>query len=419
MKWTQAHTLRLVLSALALAAAAWVVDRTEWVEVTEPVPLPDAMREDGTFVAQHLLKQLGMRVRAAQDLQALPPPDATLLLSTPFWNLLSGADDRLRQWVQGGGHLVVDLAMLERPSTGAWFVPRLLPSPRDGPMRNAADWCRVLSPAPSGTPSANWADSAGFVLCNWGDQRLQPVPGAHWTLVNEQGDVVVQRLAVGKGQITAFAGGFRFDWQNSGPWQAASHAEARRLLNFSNRGLLEGDNAALLAALVDARAGAEVWFVTRMQRPPLPLWLWQQVAPALLLAAGALALALWRGGVRFGPLQADPPAARRSVAAQVQGLADFLDRRQPEALHGFACRALLEAAAPHINGWARMAPADRTAALARHTGLPADTLAQALQPRVKRTASAWADTLALLETARRSLAQGRPQHSPSDKGDSA
>ena len=419
MKWTQAHTLRLVLSALALAAAAWLVDRTEWVEVTEPVPLSDAMRADGTFVAQHLLRQLGMRVQVAQSLQSLPPPDATLLLSTPFWNLLSDTDDRLRQWVHNGGHLVVDLVMLQRPTASAWFVPRLLPTPRDESTRNAADWCRVLSPTPPGKPPAQWVDSAGFVLCNHGEHALQPVPGAHWTLANEQGDVVVQRLAVGKGQITAFAGGFRFDWQGSRAWQTADHADARRLQNFSNRGLLEGDNAALLAALVDARSGAEVWFVTRVQRPPLPLWLWQQAAPALLLAAGALALALWRGGVRFGPLQADPPAARRSIAAQVQGLADFLDRRQPEALHGFASRALLEAAASHINGWARMAPADRTAALARHTGMPTDALALALQPRVKRSASAWADTLALLESARRTLAQGRPQHRPSDKGDSA
>jgi hypothetical protein len=410
-----AWALRLVI-ALGLALGGWwLLKNTEWVEVQEPLPLSDALRNDGTHVAQQYLQRLGLKTRRVDHLPTLPPPGATLLITTAFWKIAVGDGDRLRRWVEAGGHLVIDHVVLDDDEASAW-LPQKLP-PRSGSQGPGPrpDWCRVLAQGDgSATPAAPaFGDTRGFVACTYPWRTLRPRPadpGVSWQLTSSELGIEAQRVAFGRGRITAFSGYMGFDGQRARGFANPGDAEgwvfasqAGRLLNFSNRGLLEGDNAALLAALVDARAGGEVWFVTRVERPPLPRWLWQQAAPVLLLAAAVLALWLWRRGVRFGPLQAEPPARRRSLAAQVAGLADFLHRHQPTVLHAAALRALRETAARHVPGWARLAPAARTLALAKATGLPEAALQRAQEPQVARDAAAWSDTLALLETARRAL----------------
>jgi hypothetical protein len=397
----------LVLLAL-LAGGAWLLKNTEWVQVQQPLPLSPTLAEDGTLVAQQLLQRLGMQTRRVDHLPTLPPAGATLLVTTPFWQIALGDGERLQQWVRAGGHLVIDQVLLDDDEASSWLPPQLQRRERGEGPGTRSDWCRVLG-AEEGAV-AGFGSSSGFVACTppWRTLRPRPAdPGVTWQLASSELGIEVQRVALGRGRVTAFSGYMGFDSQHARTLpvtvEGAAFGTSDRLLNFSNRGLLEGDNAALLAALVDARPGAQLWFVTRVQRPPLPRWLWQQAAPALLLAGAVLLGALWRRGVRFGPLQAEPPARRRSLAAQVAGLADFLHRHQPATLHAAALRALREAAARHVSGWARLTPAARTLALARATGLPEQQLQRAQQAQVPRDAAAWSDTLALLETARRAL----------------
>ena len=428
MKWDPAWTPRLVALLLSVAAAAWLIDNTEWVEGREPVPMSDELRSDGTVLARHFLQQLGWRVHKADNLQQMPPPGATLLLSARFWRLVGG-DERLRRWVDAGGHLVIDHTVLSDPPADGWLPTRLLPREADA-KRVRDDWCRVLSPVDgtaggigndigndSAKDSSNDRSSpSGFNTCARAQARLQPSAAATWALHSPELGTEVQRLPFGRGRVTAFAGNFAFDAQNASsafllPGGIKGRIDGAFLRNFSNRGLLEGDNAALLAALVGVLGGVrdqpqpnrEVWFITRVQRAPLPLWLWQQAAPVLALAGVALVLALWRGALRFGPLQAEPPALRRSLSTQVVGLADFLHRHQPAALHAASVRALRETALRCVPGWQRLKPAARTAALARATALPLAALEMAQEPHVPRDAQAWSQALALLETARRTL----------------
>jgi Domain of unknown function (DUF4350) len=403
--------------ALALAlGAAWLFKHTEWVEVQEPLPLSDTLRADGTHVAQRLVQRLGGSARRVDHMATLPPPGATLVVTTPFWSLAFDDATRLQRWVEGGGHLVVDQVLLDDSTASPWLPPKLLPRPPpDTTPRARADWCRVLAQA-EGLPPAFGHDT-GFVACAVPYRTLRPAASPSWQLVSTELGIEAQRVALGRGRVTAFSGFMGFEGQQARAFPGDEGgftlgAQPARLLNFSNRGLLEGDNAALLAALLDARPGAEVWFVTRTDRPALPLWLWQQAAPALLLAVAAMALLLWRRGSRLGPLQAAAPPRRRSLAAQVQGLADFLHRHQPAVLHAAALRALHETAARRVPGWARLTPAARTLALARATGLPEPELQRAQQAQVPRDAAAWSRTLALLETARRSLLEHRPETSP-------
>jgi hypothetical protein len=353
------------------------------------------MASDGTVAARHLLAQFGMQARNADELIGLPPEGGTLVLSAPYWDLMQGSAERLLAWVERGGHLVVDAGALNSASFRRMLPMRSIATPaRAGRLPLTQD-CRVLHPHAALAPQ--WGDPRGYVLCANGWSHLVSELPPLWALGSDEHGDEVLRVPLGRGRVTAFAGVFGFDQQDR-----SNNADAH-LRNFSNRGLLEGDNAALFAALVDVQRGRDAWFVTHVQRPPLPVWLWQHAAPALLLGALALAFALWRAGSRLGPLQADPPPARRSLSAQIRGLADFLFTHHPATLHAAALRALDEAAARRIPGWARLAAADQAQALARLSGLPEARLAAAREPKLQRNASAWSDTLALLESARRTL----------------
>lgn len=400
MKASAAWALRALLLAALAAGGAWLVRHTEWVEERIPLPLTPELQRDGAHVARAWLQRLGMKVVQASDLSALPPRGATLVLSTALWNAVPGTSDRLQRWVDEGGHLVLDGSALLQDEQANWLPLRWdtsMPAARDAEYRlQRRDWCRLLEPR-AGLPPA-WGSDSGFVACLRAEGRLaMPQAPLLWALDSSEIGAEALRVAFGRGRVTAFGAHFLFDSQ--GPREP--------LRNFSNRGLLEGDNAPLLAALVDAQPGGEVWFVTALDRPPLPQWLWQHAQPVLLLAAAALLLWLWRAGTRFGPLQTPPPPTRRSLAAQVRGLADFLFRHQPAALHAAALRALEEAAAARIAGWRRLAAPARAAALARATRLPEARIAAALEPAAPRNALAWSEALALIETLRRALTEPR------------
>ena len=136
-------------------------------------------------------------------------------------------------------------------------------------------------------------------------------------------------------------------------------------------------------------------------------WLWHQAWAALLLGLLALALALWRAGVRFGPLAPSAPSHRRSMAEQVRGTARFLHMHGPKALHTAQLRALHASAARQLPRYSQLDALRRTAGIARATGLDARALERAQDDKARNPAVLAAD-LELLETARRRLDAREP-----------
>ncbi|MDO9355797.1 MAG: hypothetical protein Q7T55_19020, partial [Solirubrobacteraceae bacterium] len=162
-----------------------------------------------------------------------------------------------------------------------------------------------------------------------------------WALETKRGNVLV-RVPHGRGTVTL----------------------SQFLLPFDNQLLLEHDHALIAAAALQLRADRTVWLVRDEVRPPLLEFLWRHGAPAVLLGAAALAFALWRGAMRFGPRMATLPLARRSMAEQIRGTASFIAQRGSPALHAAQLRAMHEAAAPRVVGYPAMTIAERAAAIA-------------------------------------------------------
>ncbi|MBW8760413.1 MAG: hypothetical protein JF586_22725, partial [Burkholderiales bacterium] len=178
------------------------------------------------------------------------------------------------------------------------------------------------------------------------------------------------------------------------------------LLELENHDLLDGDNALIAAAVLQATPGRAVWIVEDESREPLPGWLWHEARTPFLLALAAVALSLWRLMTRFGPREAAPPQARRSMGEQVRGTGQFIAGTDARALHAATRKAFEEAARPRVEAWAERDDADRVAALAQSLApgtLDAAALLAALHVGGGATKPQILAATAVLEQARRAI----------------
>jgi hypothetical protein len=423
-------TVNLLALAAIAALGLWLLFATEWVDVWRPTPPRNEAARDSHYAIKQIASKLGAKVTSPDNLDRLPPPGATLVLESNEWDFLPGRSQQLRDWVEvHGGHLVlpsffttgatIDWLPLrqKKRSKGADLscpapsadndhnnddeddderknaTPAPAQAPRPslpdplfiGPQDSPRDPCPMLAERLNGNTEAEPRRS--FRLCDgeWlTDLEATPAAAEAWALVGRRGTPVL-RATLGNGRITAM-GAWRF---------------------LDNRSVFKGDHAEAAIAMLDLRPGHDVWFVIDEKRDALLTWLWHRAGPAIGLALLALALALWRGARRFGPLLPQAPLARRSVAEQIRGTAAFVLRGGGAALLAAAQRALDDAARARIAGYDRMTLGQRVEALRQPTGLPADALTRALDPRVPSgyaRGRALTDKLAVIEQTRRRLA---------------
>lgn len=398
-----------------VAAGWWLSSRTEWVEVDRAQGERGAARDNPVYAFEQLLRQLGMAVVQHEALDPLPPTRARLVLLSNDWELVPERAEALHQWVLRGGHLVllqdldwddtplarwvpVEPLEIKRPprpaskvagaseasaaSTGS--APASLPTPSTPPAPRSKTWEMIqLSSSP---PLWEGVDSLGACEFFPVGRRLRLKPGQHadWTLAQDDGAQVL-RVSLGQGSVTVL---------NTGR------------LALRNVQALRCDNPLLLAAALQAQPGATAWIYLNEKREALLPWLWHSGWIAILTGLLALAAALWRSAVRFGPRLAAAPRLRRSISEQVRGLGAYLQREGREALLVAQQRALDEAAVRQLRGYGRLPVAERARAIAAAIDLPMAELATAMTTRAC-TRAELPQRLQWLETARRRLLAGR------------
>ncbi|MEK8031399.1 DUF4350 domain-containing protein [Ideonella sp. DXS29W] len=146
------------LGGLALAGltAVWLVSATEWAtrEVRDP-PQGEAA-EDPHFLTKRLAAKLGATVEVRQQLDAMPPETATLLIEDVNWRFLPEREAALRRWVEQGGHLVVYRMVGDDESLARWIPVKF------GDARSrAAERATAASAAASAANEPASAPSAG------------------------------------------------------------------------------------------------------------------------------------------------------------------------------------------------------------------------------------------------------------------
>ena len=417
---------RLVIALAIAAAAGWIVHDTRWVEVTVDDPQRGAAAKDDLYTLRRLLQASGTTLETPTSLVTLPPRGATLVLASPFWNIFPGRAERLQAWVRAGGHLVIE-GVNSNDSRDLRWLPLTFAEPRRRKAASAPDDVVGIT-LPRASAASDGASSPahpfdhpfkgfrGLVAPECNDYTepegtLQPAyePGrtyrgcvfAHnvralpsvrpaWSLTDAKGSALAIRVPYGRGTVT----GVSYD------------------LVADNRGLLQADNGLIASAIVQAAPGRAVWLVQEESREALPLWMWHDARTATLLIAAAILLALWRLLPRFGPREAVPAPARRSMGEQVRGTGQFIAAAEPRALHAATRQAFDAVGRTRIDAWNDRDDAERVAALADAmaptTPLDRAALLAALAPPPGARPDQILAAIGVIEHARRALLRAPP-----------
>ena len=424
----RAALVRTLAGLLVLALFAWLIHHTRWEEVEVDDPTRGAAATDEYYSLRQVLASAGATFEARTALEPLPPADGTLLLESGLWDIFPERDARLKAWVEHGGHLVVVARKADGDSLR--WVPLSFAYPHRRPAAKARDdaasdaedendgdgdgdeapatrrkrptndpqkrLAKLLDPGNAWRHCADFQETAATIApafeagrvyrgCTFAGplRALNPVAPT-WQLTGVRGTLAM-RVPVGRGSVTGLAA------------PLVTH----------NNGLLHGDNALIAAAVLQAAPGRAVWIVGDEAREPLLGWLWHEARTPSLLTLAAIALALWRLMVRFGPREAVPPQARRSMGEQVRGTGHFIAGSDPRALHAATRQAFEDVARRRIERWAELDDADRIAALVALLPPPHGPERAALQASMNIGAGATPPqilaAIAVLEQARRAL----------------
>jgi hypothetical protein len=370
-----------LLVGLPLAGLiVWVASNTYWADTHVPMPPKGEALSNPFYAVQRFAETLGARTAWDRVLNT-PPADSVVVLSAWHWNLTTGRREALERWVESGGRLVVDSTLADGGDeferwSGIVRKPRVLDWTQESadPERDHA--CRQFQEERAG---ASGSDPTRYWVCDFDSGSfLTSSRNPAWALRSGSGIQAV-RVPVGRGSVTAI---------NAAP--------------FRDRSLFDGDHGWLFVAATQLRRGDEVHFLSEEDHPSLLALLWQHGGPVVVLALALVALVLWRGGVRLGPLAAARDAARRSLAEQIRGTGQFALRHgSGQALHAASVRALDEAAQRRISSFARLSANERAEALARLIGFDRDALAAAVQHSGVRRPHELRSAIALIEAARR------------------
>ncbi len=373
---TRRHVLAIVVALLLIVLGVFVIRRTAWEQITVPLPLAGEARVNPFYGAQRLSETLGAGTTWIRSDFVLPPTDGVLVLSGWHWDLSRDRRESIKRWVEAGGRLVVDHRLAS--SNGdfeAWSgISKKFPDD-DSKPDGSGDECENFEEEIPGA-----ASGANYRLCGFSIwSRLEARERTpEWAVLNKAGRQAI-RVPVRSGSVTVV---------NAAP--------------FRYRALLDGDHARLFVAATQLAAGDRVHFAAEDDESSLLALLWMWGAAFVTLALALVAVLIWRGAVRLGPVIPSPEPARRSLAEQIRGAARFdLRHGNAEALHTAAVRALNEAGRGRIPAFAGLSPVGQVEALARVAGLDEATLSNALAPA--RRGQELHARLALLESSRRAI----------------
>lgn len=275
----------------------------------------EAAARNPFYAAERLLTRLGRAARGVRRLADLPQTlaaDDTLLVAVPTYVLSAAESQRLLDWVEPGGHLIVSVRHEYAPEQGHDHLLNRFS------VRSHAD----EPPAPEPVTVALDAAMPPFQVRFQSGLRLNE---AFW-----------QHYRWGQGRVTLLTD----------------------IGIFSNARLLDHDHADFLWALSQQNPDGQIWLQYQMLLPSLAQLLWQHAWMPLLGLMLALLAALWRYSRRLGPVLVPRAIEQRRLAEHLHASSRFLWR------HG-AGPTLLQAARQYgLRRWEHRNPGLSPAAAA-------------------------------------------------------
>lgn len=368
----------IVVTALAVVGGYWFYKNFSLVEEVVDGVFPPAARLNSLLAAERFLSANGRTVKSMASLRDLPPPTATLIVIGSRHDVGEDRADELLEWVEAGGHLVIEAETTDDDE----------PSLR-------TDW--LLEPfgieaATTQKPIEAYRHPLDVDIAEADDFMLVHLPRNHLLVMDEEAvepdasfdseyGSHVLRYLVGYGVLTVL-----------------NQAE------FMQNGRIDKyDNAAFLLHLVNANSDGEIWLVYAGDMPPLWAWIWEH-AWMVVLSAVLLTMAwLVSRSRRFGPMARPPSPERRRLVDHILASGYFLWRtgHHEKLLHN-ARDAVRRALVLRQPGVALRAATEQVGPLAAATGESVEAVERAmLQPATDE--SDFTRTLQLLAKLRERL----------------
>ncbi len=283
-RWSVLIPLGLLTLLVAAGAGLWLsqnlVKRSEEVFTGDG----EVARRNPFYAAERLLTRLGRTVHSVRWLAELPESLAAadiVLVAVPTYVLSAAESQRLLDWVNRGGHLII--------SVQHEFE---VDEQRHDPLLDSSRVNSRRVESASTEPVSVELNGAMPPLQVQFQSRLR-LNGAPWTQFNW-----------GKGRVTLLTD----------------------MGLFTNGRLADYDHADFLWALVQHHPGGQIWLQYRMLVPSLAELLWRHAWMPLLGLLLTLLAALWRASRRLGPLLAPRAGEQRRLAEHLYASSRFLWR---------------------------------------------------------------------------------------------
>lgn len=380
----------LLLACLLGAGGYFVWSKAiPYDEVVDRGPSPEALANP-YLAAEHFLSQQGLAVdhaNSVERLTTLPAKGHSLLWLGERSNMSPRQVEQLLAWAKSGGHLLLVAEALwdeETGKSGDLLLDRLdihqtlsdepeelAPTEKKPLKKKAPDLTKLY--VDNETAPAYFSFDTDFNL-------IDPKHLAQFSANSARSSHLMQ-LDLGRGRVTVIT--------DSDLWKTQS--------------IGRHDNAWLLWYLTQ---GTGVTLLFNSDFDDLFTLLVRYFPQALVALIALVALALWRAGMRQGPIQSPPPNARRQLQEHLKASADFLLRRSGQ---GTLLRALqrdvLRAARRRHTGFEHLDNAEQWRVLEHLTHQPSHVISQALGPlSAKRLSSAdFSRQVACLQTLRNAL----------------
>ena len=363
--------------ALASAFSYWFYSNFEKERTEKEIGFLGEARLNPLLAAQRYFQSFGVAARSAEGLTILPPSNTTLILPSARYEMGSGETQRLKRWVESGGHLV----LVPSAAFDAAFERKdLFLDPLGIGVKGIKD------PETAGIVDVDWPASTDFMTIKINAYTRLNMDGDKDQVLLELADddgAYLIRLRLGQGIVTVLS--------NAG--------------FITNSNLSKNDHAVYLwrVALADDKQ-RPVWLVYSDGMPPLHRWLLQHAWTVLISASVLLLLWLWSASRRFGPLRAIVPLARRRLLDHIEASGRFLWRAgQGEQLLKGVRQALYRALELRHPAWAGISSHDLYQRLAELSGLPYETVQGALLYTHHGSEHEFTQAIQTLERIRKSL----------------
>lgn len=338
-------------------------------EVVDRGPSPEALANP-YLAAEHFLRRQGLRVahiKSLQHLANLPAKGNSLLLLGERSHMTPPQVDRLLTWAESGGHLLLVAEALwdeDTQSSGDLLLDRLqihqsfsetFDKPHPARGHQAPDLTRLY--VDNETAPAYFTFDTDFNLT---DPRHQAQFSA-----NSARSTHLMQINLGRGTVTVIT--------DSDLWKTSA--------------IHQHDNAWLLWYL---NQGTDVTLLFNSDTDDLLTLLIRHFPQALVALAALLAMALWRAGMRRGPVRQPATRARRQLQEHLQASAGFLLRRSGQNTLLLALQHDLHRMARRRHpGFEQLEPHEQSKVLQHLTRQPLPVINQALGPLpAKRLSSA-------------------------------